>query len=128
MKMKCALIVILFLSIGYLLIPPPSHAKSIYSSLLQTAGGRDSLQNLAAWEDGRVTGRGKLFSYLNSNNPLIRLRAVEVIGRIQDKNDATRLTRMLKDKDEHVVKEAVFALGQIGSKSSVKHFFSKTFG
>ena len=91
---------------------------SRYQSLLATSGGRDSLLNLAMWEDGRVTGNGRLFRYLQSSNPLIRFRTVEVIGRIQDPQDVPKLLPMLKDNDASVVLATVFALGQIGSEEA----------
>lgn len=93
-------------------------ATSRYQPMLATSAGRDSLMRLAAWEDGRVTDGGKLFAYLKSDNPLVRLRAVEVIGRIQDAQDVVRILPLLKDPDDRVVRETVFALGQIGSREA----------
>jgi len=98
---------------------PASLTASHYQSLLATSAGRDSLANLALWEDGRVTGKGKLFEYLGSDNPLIRLRAVEVIGRIQDPQDVPHLLPLLRDPDPRVVRETVFALGQIDSEEAI---------
>ena len=91
---------------------------SRYAPLFASAGASDSLLNLAIWEDGRVTGDGKLFGYLQSDNALIRLRAVEVIGRIQDPQDVPRLLPMLGDPDLRVVRATVFALGQIASDAA----------
>ncbi|NIM20333.1 MAG: hypothetical protein GTO51_08900 [Candidatus Latescibacteria bacterium] len=93
---------------------------SRYRFLLAASSGRDTLRNLALWEDGRVTGDGKVFAYLKSKNPLVRLRAVEVIGRIQDESDVPYLLPMLKDADQRVVLEAIFALGQIGSQKALE--------
>ncbi len=90
-----------------------------YRSLFAAAGSRDSLLNLAVWEDGRVTGGGRLFRYLASSNPLIRQRTVQVIGRIQDPQDVAQILPLLKDGDDGVVRETVFALGQIGSAEAV---------
>ncbi|MCK5406464.1 MAG: HEAT repeat domain-containing protein, partial [Candidatus Krumholzibacteria bacterium] len=98
---------------------PASLTASHYQSLLATSAGRDSLANLALWEDGRVPGKGKLFEYLGSDNPLIRLRAVEVIGRIQDPQDVPHLLPLLRDPDPRVVRETVFALGQIDSEEAI---------
>ena len=92
-----------------------TQAQSRYRSLFTSSNPRDSLLALATWEDGRVTGGGRLFKYLLSSNPLIRLRAVQVIGRIQDPQDVAHLLPLLNDADEEVVREAVFALGQIGA-------------
>ena len=84
------------------LVPPGFQIKastegtSRYQSLLATSGGRDSLMSLALWEDGRITGDGKLFRYLGSENALIRMRAVEVIGRIQDPQDVPQLLPLLE--------------------------------
>ncbi len=93
------------------------HAQtpSRYRSIFTTSGPRDSLLNLATWEDGRVTGNGRLFKYLLSSNPLIRLRAAQVIGRIQDPQDVGHLLPLLNDADGGVVRETIFALGQLGS-------------
>lgn len=93
-------------------------AQSMYQNLLATSAGRDSLLQLALWEDGRVTGNGRLFRYLESDNPLIRVRAAQVIGRIQDPQDVRRLLPHLKDSDARVVHETIFALGQIGSRDA----------
>ena len=91
---------------------------SRYQRLLNSESGRDSLSNLALWEDARVTEGGKLFRYLRSEDPLIRRRAVEVIGRIQDPSDASHLYELLRDDDPAVVEETLFALGQIGSEET----------
>ena len=80
-----------------------AQTPSRYQSLLATSAGRDSLLNLAMWEDGRVTGNGRLFRYLQSPNPLIRFRTIEVIGRIQDPQDVSKILPMLKDENETVV-------------------------
>lgn len=114
---KSSLLVVLLAQV--LFLAPPSAGATRYQPLLATSAGRDSLMRLALWEDGRVTGDGKLFAYLKSNNPLIRLRAVEVIGRIQDPQDVDYLIPMLKDPDPLVRDEAVFALGQMGSADAV---------
>jgi HEAT repeat protein len=98
---------------------PSSLTAGRYQPLLATSAGRDSLARLALWEDGRVTGEGRLFAYLRSDNPLIRLRTVEVIGRIQDPQDAPHLIPMLNDPDPRVVRETVFALGQIDSEEAL---------
>jgi cyclophilin family peptidyl-prolyl cis-trans isomerase/HEAT repeat protein len=89
-----------------------------YDALMATAAGRDTLKNLALWEDQRVTGNGLLFAYLSSPDPLVRLRAVEVVGRIQDPTDVEVLVSRLKDPDDRVVKEALFALGQTGADTA----------
>jgi HEAT repeat protein/cyclophilin family peptidyl-prolyl cis-trans isomerase len=96
-----------------------AQSPSKYRPLFAATGTRDSLLNLAVWEDGRVTGSGRLFKYLLSSNPLIRARAAQVIGRIQDPQDAAQLLPLLKDSDDNVVLETVFALGQIGSTEAV---------
>jgi len=90
-----------------------------YSAMLTTDAGRDTLRNLALWEDQRVTGNGKLFDYLSASSPLVRLRTVEVIGRIQDPADAGRLLPLLEDPSPRVAAEAFLAVGQIGSETAV---------
>lgn len=117
--MKRALwILSLAASVTVLAVSGGPQAQSRYRSLFAASGPRDSLLSLATWEDGRVTGGGRLFRYLLSSNPLIRLRAVQVIGRIQDPQDAPHLHPLLNDSDGDVVRETVFALGQIGAPES----------
>lgn len=99
--------------------PDRGYAASRYDALMSTPAGRDTLMNLALWEDQRVTGEGALFGYLKSQNPLVRLRAVEVIGRIQDASDLPSLISMLNDDDDRVVGEALFAAGQMESQDGV---------
>ena len=96
----------------------PPWAAGRYDRAIRTEAGRDSLRNLAFWEDQRVTGDGALFAYLASADPLVRMRAVEVMGRIQDPADAEILIPMLMDPEPRVVDEVVFSLGQIGDRSA----------
>jgi len=96
-----------------------TQSASRYGRIMSTEAGRDTLKNLALWEDQRVTGDGKLFAYLDAPNPMVRLRAVEVIGRIQDPSDVSRLLPLLKDRNTRVVDETFLALGQLGSEEAV---------
>ncbi len=105
-------------TLAILAIASAALGKSRYQALLATSSGRATLLNLALLEDGRVTNDGRLFKYLTSDSPLVRLRCVEVIGRIQDPQDAPHLHPLLNDPDMRVVRETVFALGQIGSQAS----------
>jgi cyclophilin family peptidyl-prolyl cis-trans isomerase/HEAT repeat protein len=97
---------------------PTGRSTTRYGVLMLSAAGRDTLRNLALWEDQRVTGDGELFSYLDSPNALVRLRAVEIIGRIQDTTDVHILIPLLADPDERVVNEVIFALGQMGADTA----------
>ena len=112
---KSLLAVLLFAAAVMPAFLSEAQSPTKYRSLFAASGPRDSLLNLAVWEDGRVTGGGRLFKYLLSSNPLIRQRAVQVIGRIQDTQDVAQILPLLKDADEGVVRETVFALGQLGS-------------
>jgi peptidylprolyl isomerase len=113
--------VLLFAALTVCALSSGAQEQSRYRSLFSSkaTGARDSLLNLAVWEDGRVTAGGKLFNYLQSSNPLIRMRAAQVIGRIQDPQDVAHLLPLLHDTDDRVVREAVFALGQLGSADAV---------
>jgi len=97
----------------------PARSVTRYAALMSSEEGRETLKDLALWEDQRVTGDGRLFEMLASDNPLLRLRAVEVIGRIQDAQDVPRLLPMLHDPDADVVHETIFALGQMGSEEAL---------
>ena len=96
-----------------------ARAASRYASLLATTAGQDTLRNIALFEDQRVTGDGKLFDYLAEGSPLVKLRVVEAIGRIQDPSDAPRLIPLLAGEDRAVAREAIFALGQLGDSTAV---------
>jgi HEAT repeat protein/cyclophilin family peptidyl-prolyl cis-trans isomerase len=95
-------------------------AGSRYAPMLATSAGQDTLRNLALWEDQRVTDNGRIFEYLKEGSPLVRVRALEVIGRMQEPEDAPRVIPSLKDHNREVFREAVFALGQIGNRDAVK--------
>ena len=103
---------------AFLALVTEAQTPTRYRSLFAATAPRDSLLNLAVWEDGRVTANGRLFRYLLSSQPLIRQRAVQVVGRIQDPQDTPLLIPLLNDPDERVVLETVFALGQIGSRAA----------
>lgn len=96
-----------------------ARGASRYARLMASTAGQDSLRNLALWEDQRVTGEGKLYDYLQNGSPLIRRRAVEALGRMQDPTDAPRLIPHIKDSNKDVVRETIFALGQIGNGEAV---------
>ncbi len=96
-----------------------AHAASRYAPLMASTAGQDSLRNLALWEDQRVTGDGKIFDYLKQGSPLVRRRAAEALGRMQDPSDAAALIPLLKEKNEDVRREVIFALGQIGNRDAV---------
>src|SRR5262249_56134362 len=88
--------------------------------LLASTAGQDTLRNLALWEDQRVTGDGALFAYLKEGSPLVQARAAEVIGRLQDPADAPHLIPLITSKNRPLAREAIFALGQLGSKDAVE--------
>ena len=97
----------------------PAHAASRYAPLMASTAGQDSLRNLALWEDQRVTGEGKIFDYLTQGSPLVRRRAVEALGRMQEPSDAAQLIPLLKERNVDVRHETIFALGQIGNRDAV---------
>jgi HEAT repeat protein/cyclophilin family peptidyl-prolyl cis-trans isomerase len=94
-------------------------AASRYASLLASTAGQDTLRNLALFEDQRVTGEGMIFEYLAEGSPLVRLRVIEALGRMQDPSDATRLIPLITAKNRMLAREAIFALGQIGNREAV---------
>ncbi|HXV14129.1 MAG TPA: HEAT repeat domain-containing protein [Candidatus Krumholzibacteria bacterium] len=96
-----------------------SRAASRYAPLMASSAGQDTLRNLALWEDQRVTGNGKIYDYLQNGSPLVRRRAVEALGRMQEPSDAARLIPLLKERDSEVLRETIFALGQIGNREAV---------
>lgn len=94
-------------------------AASRYAPVMASTAGQDTLRNLALWEDQRVTGDGKIFDYLTQGSPLVRRRAVEALGRMQEPGDAAKLIPLLKDANTEVRREAIFALGQLGNREAV---------
>lgn len=99
--------------------PHRAHGVSRYAPLMASTAGQDSLRNLALWEDQRVTGEGKIYNYLKQGSPLVRRRAVEALGRMQDPSDAAKLLPHIKDPNKDVARETIFALGQIGNREAV---------
>jgi HEAT repeat protein len=97
--------------------PQRAHGVSRYAPLMASTAGQDSLRNLALWEDQRVTGQGKIYSYLDHGSPLVRRRAVEARPHAGS-TDAPSSFRA-KDSSKEVVRATVFALGQIGNREAV---------
>lgn len=93
--------------------------SSIYAPLLSSRSGKDSLLTLASWESSGTTGGGKLYSYLRAADPLIRLRAVEVLGRIGEKRSIPYLIKLLSDRDPRVARASIFALGIMHAENAV---------
>ncbi len=96
-----------------------ARGASRYVSLMASPAGQDTLRNLALWEDQRVTGGGKIFAYMKNGSPLVRRRAVEALGRMQEPGDVGELVPMLKDRNPEVLRETIFALGQLGNREAV---------
>lgn len=96
-----------------------ANAASRYAPIMASTAGQDTLRNLALWEDQRVTGDGKIFDYLTQGSPLVRRRAVEALGRMQEPSDAAKLIPLLKDRNTDVRRETIFALGQLGNPEAV---------
>jgi HEAT repeat protein len=108
------------IAVGLVLSMSPARgASSRYAPLLSTTSGQDTLKNIALWEDQRVTGDGKLFQYLLEGTPLVRVRVLEAIGRIQDPSDAPKVIPCLGDRRSEVRREAIFTLGQLGNRDAV---------
>lgn len=74
-----------------------------------------ALDELRKIEYTRNSDSQKLISFLNHENPDIRLAAVKTLGRIQDTSTVVLLANRLSDENESVRREAAFALGQLFS-------------
>lgn len=53
-----------------------------------------------------------------TENPIIRARAIIILGRIRDKNSAPVLIKLLEDKDSYVRGTSAYALSQIGGEEA----------
>ncbi len=51
---------------------------------------------------------------LSSNDPLLRMRAAQALGRTLNPESIDPLLSLLKDSDPRVVRQAIFGLGQLG--------------
>ncbi|UCF78826.1 MAG: HEAT repeat domain-containing protein [Candidatus Eiseniibacteriota bacterium] len=77
------------------------------------------LHEIAALEDMRADVK-VVSEFLNDPDPLVRSRAAEALGRIQDSLAIEHLVRSLKDASPDVRSSSAFALGQIGSLTASK--------
>lgn len=73
------------------------------------------LQELQQAEYSRKADPQKFIRWFNHKNRLIRLKAVETLGKIQDTTQAVLLANRLTDEDPGVRAAAAFALGQLFS-------------
>lgn len=78
----------------------------------QFSGG-NTFSEIEEAEYSRKIESKKMAEWLNSEDPEIRLRAVEMLGRIQDSSQVIQLANRLSDDDARVRYAAIFALGQL---------------
>ncbi len=77
------------------------------------------LKELRQMEYSRHLDEEKITAWLNHPDPEVRLRTVEVIGRVQDKNYIIPLTNRLRDDTVQKIRiAAAFALGQMFSSEA----------
>jgi len=77
-----------------------------------------AIENLRKLEYTRNSESSNFPSWLNDKNPLIRRKAVETLGKIQDTAKVVLIANRLNDDDISVRKAAAFALGQLYSSQS----------
>jgi cyclophilin family peptidyl-prolyl cis-trans isomerase/HEAT repeat protein len=73
------------------------------------------LEDLRKLEHTRNSDTSKFPSWLNDKNALIRRKAVETLGKIQDTTTVVLIANRLNDDDISVREAAAFALGQLYS-------------
>jgi HEAT repeat protein/cyclophilin family peptidyl-prolyl cis-trans isomerase len=78
--------------------------------------GRSEIGDIAALEDTRNPGGGRLAAALASPNNGIRARASRAAARIASPDLVAPLAALLHDPDRTVVREAAFALGRIAER------------
>jgi peptidylprolyl isomerase len=78
-------------------------------------GDSNVLTGLEKAEYTRKFDPQQMSRWLNDDDPAIRQRAVQTLGRIQDSTQAVQLANRLTDADFNVRYAAIFALGQLFS-------------
>ncbi len=74
----------------------------------------DPTRRIAILEDTRSLGpKNELLGFLSHGDPRVRARACVAVGRVQAPEAISGLRGRLRDDDDRVRQEAVFALGQI---------------
>ena len=68
--------------------------------------------------ENRRVSCDSLVKYLDSPEPKIRARAVDAMGKLQDRNCLEFLTKMLDDLNHNVRMQAAFALGQLSDPTA----------
>jgi len=68
--------------------------------------------------ENRRVSCDSLVKYLDSSEPKIRARAVDAMGKLQDRNCLEFLTKMLDDLNHNVRMQAAFALGQLSDPTA----------
>ncbi|RMF61777.1 MAG: hypothetical protein D6748_00865 [Calditrichaeota bacterium] len=72
-----------------------------------------AFQEMERMEYTRQIDTQKFIDWLHDSNPEIRLKATEVLGRVQDSTALVLLANRLTDEDVRVRRAAAFALGQL---------------
>jgi cyclophilin family peptidyl-prolyl cis-trans isomerase/HEAT repeat protein len=79
----------------------------------------ETLSRILVLEDSRSLGDGALGSFLHSEDPAIRRRAVLAAGRIGDPLVLPRVVERLKDSEIEIRRIAAFSLGLLGREDAV---------
>ncbi len=94
--------------------PVAARAPAVVSADTLAAARLTPLQRIAKAEDQRTLAGGTLARYLDDPDAALRRRAALAVGRLQDTAGTALLLPLLQDADAEVMREALFALGQIG--------------
>ena len=87
----------------------------LFISACATDQSEQVITDLRKLEFSRISTPGIFENYIEHENAEVRAQVALTIARIQDSNHVAVLKRLVKDKNKHVAKTAIFGLGQIGS-------------
>ena len=80
----------------------------------------EKMKKVKECEYRRDTESGLLYHYLHSKDHDVKIAAIKALGRIGDPRAIPYLLEGLKDEDEDIIVEVIFALGLIGHKQVEK--------
>ncbi len=98
----------------------PAAAASRYERVLGSPKGREKLVALATMEESGTIDRAVLKTLAADEEPLIRARCAEILGRNGAAAGIPYLAALCDDTDDLVARTAVYSLGLVGGASALE--------
>jgi cyclophilin family peptidyl-prolyl cis-trans isomerase/HEAT repeat protein len=119
---RTTIVLAAIIGIGWLFsgLSAPAAAGSRYDSVLKSPAGREKLAALARMEEAAAIDAAVLKALAADEEPLIRARCAELLGRNGNPAGVPLLSILCDDSNDVVARTAVYSLGLIGGAPALE--------